>query len=181
MAHFSMVDDPSGDEELTELYQDILASGFGDTTPLNWFRVLGHRPDLLKASWSLLRGVLVEGQLPGSLKQMIATVVSQQNGCRYCTLTHTGAMVAMGVSEEVVHSCTSDPELAEVPDPQRSILLFSLKAAGSPSDITTADVDGLREQGLSEGEILEVGMMASLCNFINTWAEVSGIPVDGDT
>ena len=180
MANFSMVDDPSGDDQLSELYDDICAAGLGDTAPINWFRVMGSRPDLLQASWALVNGILVQGQLPGSLKQMIATVVSQQNGCRYCTVTHTGAMVGLGVAEELVQSCTSDPELTDVPDPQRAILLFALKAAGQPSEVTASDIDALREHGLSEGEIVEVGMMASLCNFINTWAEISGIQVDGE-
>jgi uncharacterized peroxidase-related enzyme len=113
------------------------------------------------------------------MKQMIATVISIQNKCRYCSATHTGALNALGVPQEQIDSCATDPELDDIPEPQRSVLLFARKVAGDPHAIRDEDFAILRDMGMSETELLEICMTASLMNFINTWAEISNVPLDG--
>lgn len=165
--------------ELARLYAEILESGFGDDVPLNWFTAQAERPDILAATWTLAKTILLEGQLPATVKHMIAVKVSSHNGCRYCTAMHTSALGAMGVPEEVVDSLTTDLELSEVTPPQRAILEFAMKVATAPKSLTDEDFQILRDVGLSDGETIEVAMMAAYSNFINTWADVSGIPFEG--
>ena len=148
MARFSFVKDPESDEKLNRMYAQITESGFGEDTPINWFTAQGTRPDILEGTWGLVKNILVEGELPATLKQMIATVISKQNHCRYCEATHTGAMNLMGVSQATIESCVSDPALKDVPQPQRSVLLFSLKAAATPNELTDSDFQELRDRGL---------------------------------
>lgn len=181
MARFPLVTDPGTDEALRRLYDEIVEAGFaaGDGTPINWFTALGTRPDLVGASWELAKGVLLGGRLPDTLKQMIAMTVSIQNRCRYCTVVHTGALDRLGVPAEVVEACARDPGTANIPPPHRAVIFFALKAARDPTAIADADVEALRRNGLGDAEIIEVGMMAAFTNFINTWADVSGIPLDG--
>ncbi len=168
-------------QELGSLYSEIVDNGFGATEPINWFTAQSCRPDILEATWALAKGVLIEGELPGTLKQMTAMAISLQNECRYCAVTHTGALEAMGVPDQVIVSCASDPDMADVPEPHRSAVRFALKAARAPNSVTDQDLERLTAVGLSRGEILEVAMMAAFTNFINTWADVSGIPVDGES
>jgi uncharacterized peroxidase-related enzyme len=174
---FRRIEQPS-DPELATLYTEIIESGFGDTVPLNWFTSQAERPDILATTWALTRGVLLHGQLPPTVKQMIAVKVATHNKCRYCTAVHSSALEAMGVPAEVIDSVTTDLELAQVPPPQRAILEFSMKVARHPKSVTDEDFQNLRDFGLSEGETMEVAMMAAFANFINTWADVSGIPVE---
>ena len=177
---FPIITNPE-DSETKELYQEIVDSGFGMEYPINWFTSQSIRPDILKSTWALTKGILVEGQLPATVRQMIAMAISKQNSCRYCEVTHTGALGAMGVPQEQIISCASDPEMADVPSPHREIIQFAIKAAGNPNSITTADYETLREVGVTNEEIMEAGMMAAFTNFINTWADLSGIPVDGES
>ena len=86
----------------------------------------------------------------------------------------------MGVPKAVIDTCATDPNLSELPELHRAILQFALKTAREPNTITDADYQALRENDLSESEIMEVAMMAAFMNFINTWADVSGIAVDGE-
>lgn len=175
----SSSDAQDANAEVAALYDEIIAAGFGATEPINWFSSQSSRPDLLRATWELTRGVLVNGQLPATTKQMIAMAASTQNNCRYCTVTHTNVLEKMGVPAEVVRSCVEDPDFAAVPEPHRSILSFALKANRDPNSITDADYAQLNEKGLPREEIMEVVMMAAFTKFINTWADASGIAVDG--
>jgi uncharacterized peroxidase-related enzyme len=134
----------------------------------------------LEGTWELVKRILIEGQLPATVKQMIAMTISMQNNCRYCSVTHTHALETMGVPKEVIDTCATDPSLSQLPELHRAILRCALKAAREPNAITDADYQTLRENGLRDAEIMEVAMMAAFMNFINTWADVSGIAVDGE-
>ncbi|MCG8421501.1 MAG: carboxymuconolactone decarboxylase family protein [Proteobacteria bacterium] len=168
------------DPHLANLYRDIVDSGFGTEQPINFFTALGSRTDLLQATWAFVKAVLVDGQLPGSVKQMIALCVSRQNNCRYCSVVHRGALEAAGVDSEIIESCATDPETRHIKEPQRSIVQFALKAARDPSSIADGDVTALLDKGLTHGEVTEVIVMAGFTNFINSWADISGIPLDGE-
>lgn len=176
---FPIVNDPK-ELEMQDLYQEIVDSGFGAEYPINWFTSQGLRPDILKATWGLAKGILVDGQLPATVKQLIAMSISKQNSCRYCEVTHTGALGAMGVPAEQIHSCASDPNMTEIPNPHREIIQFAVKASQNPNSIQDTDYAKLRDVGVTDEEIMEAGMMAAFTNFINTWADLSGIPVDGE-
>lgn len=178
-ARFKHVKDVSDKPELATLYKDIVASGFGkENVPGNWFASQGERPDLLSANWAFSQQIIMQGQLPATVKQMIIVMVSTHNNCPYCRITHAQGLAAMGVPEEVVDCLTTDLNLAKVPPLQRGILVFALKVAQAPATVTDEDFDVLRDQGLGNGEIMEIVMLAAYTNFINTWALVSGIPID---
>ena len=177
---FRQVLDPSDNPELTAVYEEILQSGFGQDAPVNWFTSQGERPDLLSANWEYAKKVVMQGVLPATVKQMIVVMISSHNNCRYCRVTHTQALSAMGVPEEVIDCLTTDLNLSKVPPPQRTILAFALKVAREPDSVSDDDFVRLRDQGLNNGEIMEAAMMAAYTNFINSWALVSGIPIDGE-
>ncbi len=86
----------------------------------------------------------------------------------------------MGVPQEVIQSCASDPELTGVPPPQRAILTLALKTSRDPQSVTDDDFQILRDNGLNDAEIMEIMIMAAAANFLNTWARVSQIPIDGE-
>jgi hypothetical protein len=52
---------------------------------LNFLKALGHNPHALRAVWSMLRGTVIEGEIPALLKQLILFKVSIVAGNEYCT------------------------------------------------------------------------------------------------
>ncbi len=178
MAQFESIQDPSHSSELIELYNDILQNGFGADSPINWFASQAIRPDILESTWLLTKRILIGGELPPTLKQMIALTISKNNNCRYCTKTHTGALEALGVSKEIIESCVLDPDLRQLPLQHREVLKFAIKAAKDPNGLDKEDYQELKNNGMSQKEIMEVIMMAAFTNFINTWADASGIETD---
>lgn len=183
MTRFRQIKRAAENTELAALYKDIVESGWvgaeGDV-PANIVTALAERPDLLAATWAFTKGALMNGALPPTVKEMIAMTIAVQNDCRYCAVAHTNALEAMGVPRRVIESCAGDPELAEVPPPQRSILRLALKAYHDPKSVTDEDYQALRDGGLSDGEIMEVLLTVACANFLDFWADVSGIPVDGE-
>lgn len=184
MSRFNQIKHPKDNPELEALYNTALEAGFEGSeagVPVNIVTSVSERPDLLGAMLGLVDGVVLKGLLPPTVKQMIAMSISIRNNCKYCSVLHTRALESMGVSEEVIRSCASDPDMSDVPPPQRAILQFAVKASQDPLSVTDEEIEGLREQGMSEGEIMEAAMMAATENFLNTWSRVSRIPVDGET
>ena len=161
-----------------ELYSDILSNGFGGSKPINFFTALSARPDILDVTWKFTKAILVNGHLPGSIKQMIALCISRQNACRYCSVVHRGALEAAGVDPQIVESCATDPDTLDLHEPHRSIVQFAMKSARIPESVSDADFAAIRDAGLSHEEIAEVVLLAAFTNFINAWADISGIPLD---
>ena len=85
----------------------------------------------------------------------------------------------MGVSADVVNSCVRDPLTAPIPAAHQQIVNFALKVNTDPTSVTDEDYETLQDYGMSDEEILEVVAMASFAQFLNTWADVSAIQIDG--
>ena len=182
MSRFQLIKHPE-DPQLQALYKDMLENGMQgseEDAPFNALTAMAERPDILAGMWGITKGVAVQGSLPPTLKQMIAMTIAMQNNCRYCTVGHTHALEAMGVPTEVIKSCASDPELADIPPTQRAIIKFALKTARDPRSVNDEDFQTLHNHGLSDGEIMEVVMTAAWSNLLNTWTDVSRVPVDGE-
>lgn len=181
MSRFKLTKHPNGNAELETLYKEAIEAGFVGSeqgVPNNLISSLSERPDLLASTWALVKGVMVGGTVPSTVKEMILMAIAMQNDCQYCSVAHTKALEAMGVPTSVIESCASDPELAQIPPPQRAIIKFGLKTARDPKSVTDDDFQTLRDYGLSDGEIMEVTMLAACGNFLDTWADVSGIQID---
>ena len=110
---------------------------------------------------------------------MIGMTVAKQNDCRYCEVFSTGALEALGVPSNVIQSCANDPDLTELPPPQRAIIKFALKMAKDPKYLNSEDFDKLRDLGISDSEILEIITYTSLVNFYDILADAMDLVVEG--
>jgi len=82
------------------------------------------------------------------------------------------------VPAKVIDTLTMDVNPAKLPPVQGGVVEFAAKTAANPKSICDKDFKSLRGYGLSNGEIIEVAMIAALTNFLNARAEVSGILTD---
>ena len=178
MARFERIPIAQADSELRPLYDQLLKDGFGQDEPWGFFSAQSLRPDLLKTVMGLVRGILMEGQLPPSLKQMILVAVSAQNSCRYCAITHARALEGMGVSSEVIESLGQDATFSQVSPAQRPVLQFAVRCAQNPAALTNSDFEELYELGFTPEEVMEVVMTSVFTIFVNGWADASGVEVD---
>ncbi|MGW9029873.1 carboxymuconolactone decarboxylase family protein [Streptomyces sp. NPDC055722] len=148
-------------------------------------KAMGVTPNMTKAmvnSPAVLKGYLAfAGALAGSelrpqVRERIALLAAQENGCDYCLSAHTytATKVAKLEQREVEQA-----RQAKSADPHADAAL-SLAAAvlRSRGDLTDGDVDAARTAGLSDAEIAEVIATVSLSIFTNYFNKAVGTDLD---
>ena len=175
MSRFPMPQDETKRREVMAIYREMgLEEG---KVFSNFFTGMALRPDLLRGAWALTQS-LHGGILPVRLRDLILTAVSAQNRSHYCCLSHAAQLKKHGVPMEQIESAMSDPALVAIPDPDRQVLLFAVKAAVTPNDLAVGDFQRLRGLGFSDEELLEVVMTAAFSNWSNTWSTAADIILD---
>ena len=122
----------------------------------------------------LLRGA--NSLSPGE-RELIATVTSSQNDCRYCQTIH-GAVAAHHLQDEdLVVQVKRDFEQAGISDKLKALLVIAAKTARGGTHVTAADVARARSHGATDVEIHDTVLIAAaFCMFnryvdgLATWA-----------
>jgi len=87
------------DPRVKAVFDDIRATRNSDFVN-NFWRALANQPDLLAATWTRLKEVMVApSALDPLTKELIYIAVSTANSCGYCIHSHTAAARAKGMTE----------------------------------------------------------------------------------
>ena len=80
---------------------DPIRKAYGDREPEEIFRLMGHRPDYLRASWERSRLCFFEeGSLGLRTKHMVAFGVAAVKSCDHSIREHTKHLKALGLDDE---------------------------------------------------------------------------------
>jgi uncharacterized peroxidase-related enzyme len=142
----------------------------------NVFRVMSFRPDHLSAWFSHFRLLHEPSEgLSAADREMIAVVVSQSNGCLYCLVAHGQALrEALGDPIEG-DRITLDWRRAGL-DPRRAVICaYAEKLTLRPREMGEADLEALRQAGLTDEEAWDVAEIASMYNLTNRLAMATGM------
>ncbi|MFG3691428.1 carboxymuconolactone decarboxylase family protein [Micromonospora sp. NPDC047740] len=97
--------------------------------PAPTFQALSAVPEVLAATWALMREALLAGDASRVDRELVASAVSRANRCRFCVDAHVMLLHALG-----------EHELAEViarggtpPEPRQAALVGWAEASRSPS------------------------------------------------
>ncbi|MGR6319931.1 carboxymuconolactone decarboxylase family protein [Micromonospora soli] len=108
-----------------EVYRQLRAEFIG---PVPTFQALSAVPEVLAATWALMREALLAGDVPRVDRELVASAVSRANRCRFCVDAHVMLLHALG-----------EHELAEViarggtpPEPRHAELVAWAEASRSP-------------------------------------------------
>jgi uncharacterized peroxidase-related enzyme len=171
MARIQPIDPQSATGESRELL-DSIAKKRGKA--INIQRVIAHSPAALQAYLGI-NGALAQGDLAPQLRERIALVVAQENGCDYCLAAHTFLGGKVGLSVEEI----DDARRGKAGDPkERAIVGFAQTMVRDRANVSDADMQRLRDVGLSEGEIVETVANVVLNIFTNYINHVADTPVD---
>ncbi|MFT5756462.1 MAG: putative peroxidase-related enzyme [Alteromonadaceae bacterium] len=176
---FDILEYDDAPEDVREIYDDILKN-LGNEGLVDYFKVLGkHNKNILGATWDLLKKVLIKGELPRSLKELVFVAVSNENNCRYCTDVHSAVCKMMHVDENTLQKVL---DKAKDLNPKRVKVAidFAIKMAINVSSITSNDHQILMDVGLSKSEIFELMSLVSVTNYSNTLAQGMMIAVDNN-
>lgn len=135
---------------------------------------LANHPPLLEVCAFFFEWVMREGELDRKLKETVAVVVSQTNGCAYCAASHRESLVEVfGLPADRVEAVRS-MALPDLPARERAAAEFAAQAAEDPHRLTDDHFEALYDAGFSPQNVVELLGVVGLFNFVNTY----GIAMD---
>jgi AhpD family alkylhydroperoxidase len=100
-------------------------------------------------------------------RELIAVVVSAQNGCGLCEVHHTNALGDALDDPTRARRIALDYHLAPLTERERALADFAVKVTTNPKDIGTGDLERLRAVGLSDPDIVEALETSAWFNHTN--------------
>jgi uncharacterized peroxidase-related enzyme len=176
VSQLPQVEEADASPEVAEIYDEIRRELDIPFVP-NIDKTLAIAPNMLRGEWEVLRNVFLKTSLPTSLAAMIVFSVSAANKCGYCAPLMKVTCMTLGVDEETLQSLDSDLETLS-PRRVQAIVKFATKCAMDRANLNDQDFDELRQQGISDPEIMEVISLAALANYLNTIADSLKLDVE---
>ncbi len=167
---------PLSDDELAERGIDVQGVQKTSGIPLNnCFRTMARKPGLLTAIQRLASAVMLEpSSVPAELKWMVAHVVSNAAGCRYCTAhtVYNGALRTSLATEKIdtVWEYRSNPLFT---DAERAALELALAAGSAPPAVTNAHFVELRKY-YDDDQIIDIVAVIAHFGWFNRWNDTIG-------
>ena len=151
---------------------------------------LGYIREFLKLPFEPERLALFQGYvnrlmrsddclLSGQERELVALVVSLENRCEACIITHAGALQAHGMAKRTIDVVLSNWRRAELSPRERALSEFASNLTVSVDRANEGDLDNLRTAGLTEAEILETVQIVAIFNATNRLNAGLGVKVDG--
>jgi uncharacterized peroxidase-related enzyme len=141
----------------------------------NVFRAYSFRPERLSA-WFNHYKLLHEptDELSAAEREMIAVVVSMENGCLYCLVAH-GATLREALGDPILADrITLDYRRAGLDERLTAILDYAVKITKEPLECSPTDLDRLKRFGLSDVACWDIVEIASMYNFTNRMSLACG-------
>ena len=117
--------------------------------------------------------------LTGQERELVALVVSLENRCEACIITHAGALAAHGMAKRTIDVVLCNWRRAPLTPREMALAEFGANLTVRPQEASEAALDGLREAGVSEAEILEAVQIVAIFNATNRLNAGLGVKVDG--
>jgi uncharacterized peroxidase-related enzyme len=181
MPYFSSMDVPIYTEEeatgeVAQLYDEIKREMQLPFVP-NFYTALSSSPSGLAMLWEMSQAANKNTTLPQSLGAMINYTIATKSYCEYCSSAYEMNCRTLGVNEETLEMLIKDLENVN-PRRIRIIINFALKAAKYPQELNRDDFDKVRDEGVTDAEIIEIIMISAMTVLTDIVADALKIEVD---
>ena len=158
----------------------------------NHFYVELNFPEFFTAKLGATKVLWEMGELNMEEIQHVGILVSQANGCPYCTAAFCTILnYGLGTAEDYVGNLLQQGLDAVDGDRLKSLLAYALQVNNDPGAVTDAQVDALRQHGLTDKGIVQLTHIVSDFSSYNTlnlaldtdydyrdfWKELAGFAV----
>jgi len=116
------------------------------------FKLMAIDEKVYFATDGMVQGYLLnETELPYSVKEAIALLVSKENGCKMCVDVHKSIAKMLGMTEEQVNQVLLGIDAMDVSDNEKALLSFCLRASGKDNyKILKSDIEAIKSLGYSD-------------------------------
>lgn len=127
----------------------------------DYFRLLGRNLPVLEQRTLTDKGIFfTPGGLPRAERELAATIASKINGCIFCASVHARKAGQLAKNTEAIDQLLAvEPgqSLSEAQSPRwQAQINFAAALSATPATASTQQITALREQGLSELELLDL-------------------------
>ena len=135
----------------------------------NHFYVELNFPEFFTAKLGATKVLWEMGELTMEEIQHVGILVSQANGCPYCTAAFCTILnYGLGTAEDYVGNLLHQGLDAVNGDRQKSLLAYALQVNSDPGAVTDAQVVALRQHGLTDKGVVQLTHIVSDFSSYNT-------------
>ncbi|HEX7386679.1 MAG TPA: peroxidase-related enzyme [Castellaniella sp.] len=165
-------------EQATPEQLAVLEMSHPQARTSDYYLTLIHQPGLLERRSEAYNAIMyAPGGLPRAERELAALTVSRINGCVYCSSVHSQRFEQLAKRNDTVAQVFDDPLTAGVSDRERAITRFAARLTTDPSGFGAADVQPLKDLGLTDLEVLDLLHVVSIFAWANRLMMNLGEPV----
>ncbi len=184
MAFINVIEPVQASGRLQKIYQRVQTP---DGQVDNVLQIHSLRPHTLEAHMAIYKAVLHHSgnRLPEWYLEAIGVLVSRLNGCTYCATHHSEGMKRLLKAESVDSDAyvlslkRNEPGEPFTPREQLG-LAYARKLTQIPGQVELVDIDGLRNAGFDDGEILEINQVTAYFCYANRTVSGLGVNTEGE-
>jgi uncharacterized peroxidase-related enzyme len=142
----------------------------------NIFLSLARRPAEWRAFFAY-HDALMDKDTPGlptADRELIVVATSAENRCLYCVVAHGAILRIRARNPRLADQVATDWRKAEIDDRQRAVLEVAIRFAIEPWTVTPAVLESLRQHGLSDDDIWDVGAISAFFAMSNRLVHLTG-------
>lgn len=173
MSYLHTPEDTGGDDEPARMYAaDRDAQGY----VANYTKVFALNPDVYTA-WLRLGSTIKQGM---DLRrfELVTLAAARRLHSSYCALAHGKILSDRFYDPGTVRAIADDHHDAGLDDTDTAIIDFAERVTTDATSITAADIDRLRDVGLSDTDIFQVVLAAAARCFFSTVLDAVGAQPD---
>lgn len=142
----------------------------------NVFLALAHRPDELRAFIAYHDALMErESGLSKAEREMVVVATSAARDCTYCVVAH-GAVLRVRSRDPLLSDfLATNARQAPVTPRQAAFLAYAVKLSTVPEQVEDADLQALRDHGLSDDDVWDVGAVTAFFAMSNRLAHMMAL------
>jgi uncharacterized peroxidase-related enzyme len=140
----------------------------------NMMNTMAQSPAVLEAYLNF-SGALGGGKLNARLREQIALISAEINGCGYCASAHTAIGKMVGLDEDAILAARNGNAADAKTD---AALKFARAMIVNRGEVSDADLQTVKDAGFSDGEVGEIVANVALNIFTNYFNEISKTDID---
>ena len=155
---------------LAELYDEERAD---DGYVWNTTRAFSHRPEVLRGWNGFLSGI--SANMDPRRYELATLAAARRLRSSYCMLAHGSVMLTKDLAEpDELRAIATDHRRAGLDPAEVAVMDLADKVVADATSVTQQDIDTLRQEGLSDPEILDVVLAAAARCFMSKVADAVG-------
>ncbi len=152
--------------EVKEIFNEV-ESAFGAVT--EGLSLWALNPEALKFQWNSIKEQMNNDTDTQKMYTLIRYIVSEKNHCEYCIGLNGGMLMNMfGMNQEELKEVANNLSVAKLTPKNEKLLAFALRSVNEPQSINKHDIEELYALELSDKEIFDLVLTASMMLVVNT-------------